>query len=122
MVVIPAFRELLGADGSTTGIITVAVSNKYWPGAVANIDATGMNGMKVIILELPDATHIRVKLHPDEGVSADGRSTRQVGQGPANLTGYTTANGAAINVPQQTVMDMPQGGVIPRLPNFWPNT
>lgn len=90
MVIIPAFREIFGASGAAGGIIKVAASNKYWPGAVANIDQTGQPGVKVIILSATDATHIQVKLHPDEGVSSDNRSTRpSANLGPANLTGYT---------------------------------
>jgi hypothetical protein len=120
MVIIPAFKEAFAADGAQGGLIQVVASNKYWPGAVANIEGVGMPGLKVIILSATDATHIQVKLHPDEGVSSDGRTTKMVsGTQPADLTGYTTVKVSTINVPQQTVYDVPMGGVIPRLPNFW---
>jgi hypothetical protein len=119
MFLIDAYKEAFGANGANNGLIQVLDSKKFWPGAKAYVEANGKPGLAVIVQALTDATHIKVSLDPSEGVSADGRTTRFVGTGPADLTGYTTVAVATINVPQQTVFDLPGGGVVPRIPTIF---
>jgi hypothetical protein len=119
MIQIDAYKEAFAATGTKGGVIQVAASRAFWPGAKAYVEGTGLPGVAVIVLKLTDTTHIQVGLAPSEGVSADGRTTKNVAGQPADLSAYTVALGAAINVPTQMIFDLPQGGVVPKLPTFW---
>ena len=119
MITIPTYSEAFAANGGVGGAIQVGNSRNYWPGAKAYISGTGLPGVTVIILALVDATHIRVGLHPDEGVITNSSCRQVAGSTPPDLSAYTTALSAKIDVPSQTVWMMPDGGVIPKLPTIW---
>jgi hypothetical protein len=119
MMVIDDFSEAFAGNGAPGGIIEVAASRAYWPGATANISADNENGVQVIIVRAVNSTHIEVRLHPDEGVIQGTNLTRFVANQRPDLTAYTTAKNAKISVPRQTIFWMPGGGDVPKIPNFW---
>lgn len=118
MIVIPAYFEAFAADGGATGVIQIVDSTKFRPGAVGFCSADGLPGVKVIVLARVDATHIRLGLHPDEGMESTKVAHDVSGKRP-NLTGYTVAKSARIDIPEQSVFFQPGGGVIQPIPTIW---
>jgi hypothetical protein len=118
VLTIPAYSEVFATDGDTTSVIEVADSKKFWPGSTAYIQGDNLEGVTVVVLALTDSTHIRVGLHPNDGVVTNQVSKFIAGQ-PVDLSDYTTIANATIVVPRQTIWMMPDGGVEPRIPTFW---
>jgi hypothetical protein len=117
MIKIPHYSEAFAANGTTGGIIQVVASRAFWPGAVGYVSGDNQPGLKVIVLDMTDTTHIRVKLHPDEGISGDNRTVGAVSI--CDLSAYTVDLNSRITIPEQVIWQMPDGGVTPKLPTFW---
>jgi hypothetical protein len=117
MINIDDYSEVFAGNGAVAGAIQVVASRVFWPGAVAYLSADTEQGIKVVISRAVDATHIQVKLHPDEGVTANG-CTRNVDHIFPDLTAYTVAKNARITIPRQTLTWMP-GGDVSKLPTYW---
>lgn len=87
---------------AATGSVTVASSVGFYQGAYAYLRANGQPGLVVEIIDIPDATHIRVRAAQDQrggGVSG-GAVVMDTNYGVTDPTAY---NGGAITMPAQLV-------------------
>jgi hypothetical protein len=94
---VPEFSQAFAADGGTSGSIQVADSSGFYVGCIAYLRRTDANA-RVIIVSIPDATHVGVRIIGD----VDNERVRyQVYGAQSDLTGWTTAKGSRISMPQQ---------------------
>jgi hypothetical protein len=112
MITIPDYSELFLADGAPGGVVSVVDSSKFWPSSRGSVEATGLSGMEIMVLQLIDSTHIKIKEIDPFG------PPRAVVYSGANLTAYTVALGARITIPQQQLFYQNGGGVVDRIPTI----
>jgi len=102
---------LFTADGTANGIATVGSNTGFFIGAQANIsDSTGRSD-RVVIVSLPSATTIGLKIIAPLPAAVGGSpwATTQVPLAPnygrTSLTAYTLANASKIDMEAQIVYD-----------------
>jgi hypothetical protein len=95
---VPAVNQAFAANGGATGSIQVASSAGFYVGCYGYIGQASDPGHKVIIVSIPDATHVIVRIVADDNEMQ--QSLQRYGGG-SNLSTYTTTNSAYIAMPAQ---------------------
>lgn len=94
---VPQVTAAFAADGSATGSIQVSSSAGFYPGCIAFLRRSDA-GARVIIVDVPDATHVVVRVIADDN---EQQQAIQIYGGHSDLTGWTTAKTSKITMPPQ---------------------
>lgn len=95
-----SYYAAFAANGTTAGVIQLSAVTGLYPGMVGHIIDDNLLAGRVLITEIVDSTHIRVKLLAEEGVVPTLNYYKS-----SDISAWTTANHAKINVPKQLVND-----------------
>lgn len=108
--VIKAARQT-SITAAATGILTVTSTTGFYERAFAYLAKAGQTGLKVQIVEVTDATHLRVRAVPlDAGVASSGTAGAATDESDVDntkaiygLSNVSAYNGGSIAQPEQLV-------------------
>jgi hypothetical protein len=94
---VPQVIAAFAVDGGASGSIQVASSAGFFPGCIAYLWRNDLQA-RCIIVEVPDATHVRVRIIADDN---EDQQKIQIYGGTSNLTGWTVAKASKLTMPAQ---------------------
>lgn len=101
---VPKFGELLAANATSAGVLTVVATAPYYVGCTAYLSTTSGLNQAVLITQIVDATHLRARAISDVGSNVN---TLSYAMG-SDLSAYTVAAGSRIDMPAQVArVDQP---------------
>jgi hypothetical protein len=92
-----AYAQDFAANGGTNGVIQVADSSGFYVGCEGFVRCDDA-AARVLIVAVPDATHVKVRILPD--LDKD-RMAEQVYGGGSDVSAYTLAKNARLYMPGQ---------------------
>jgi hypothetical protein len=102
---VPQFSQVFAVDGGVSGSIQVAASAGFYVGCIAYLSRDSNPGARCIIVDLPDATHVGVRIVADDN---ENQQQLQRYGARSDLTGWTTALNSKISMPAQLARVEPQ--------------
>jgi hypothetical protein len=108
---IAASGAVFTANGGTDGTITVASTTPFRAKARAWVSDANSPSVEVIITEITDSTHLKVRLvTPPPAASPDqapAYALNALNYGTSDMSAYTTAQTARIDMPSQFIYNEP---------------
>lgn len=101
---------VLTANGGTDGTLTVASTTPYRAKAHAWVSSTTTAGVEVVIVSIIDSTHMQVRLKTPPNTAPDqspGYALNALNYGGSNMSAYTTADTARVDMPSQFIYNEP---------------
>lgn len=99
------------ANGGSDGTITVASTTPYRAKARAWVSSSGQPSKEVVITEVTDSTHLKVRLVTPPPASAPDQAPayalNALNYGTSDMSAYTTAQTARIDMPPQFIYNEP---------------
>jgi hypothetical protein len=115
---ISAAGAAITADSTNAGVITIGSTTPFRAKAICWLSGTALASQKCIITEVTDATHLKVRLLPDQvtigtGSPLTGGTVRNLGDFAPKYTNsdvslYTLAANSRIDMDRQLIYDEPR--------------